>query len=193
MANTKPTKKKPKSKYTKPNDKWLPDPGVPVWERHKCETDKSFEAFVLYRDMGTSRTINKVSDLMGYTSAAVPNRWSIEYSWITRVSAYQRWIDLQKLGVRQAAIKRCEGVLAEHLEGILTVAIKTAMQGDTGMIKDLLDRFGVDWREAQKLKVEMAVAPDMTKTVYEVLGESFNNITINEGIDLDPDNQDLDD
>ena len=48
-------REKDKERRTMP--KWTDKP----WERQKGESDKAYEAFVTYRDMGTDRSIRAVA------------------------------------------------------------------------------------------------------------------------------------
>lgn len=57
------------------------------WERQPDETPKAYEAFALYRDAGSDRSIAKVAEKLG-KSEALLNRWSSKYEWVKRVAAW---------------------------------------------------------------------------------------------------------
>jgi|TARA_R110000824_G_scaffold132891_1_gene295435 hypothetical protein len=61
------------------------------WERQFNESRKAFEAFVTYRDMGTTRSQEKVGRELG-KSAKLMGRWSAKWSWVNRVEG---WVDEQ--------------------------------------------------------------------------------------------------
>jgi hypothetical protein len=58
-----------------------------LWERLESDTDKSFEAFCVYRDMGVKRSLDKVSQELS-KSIPVFKKWSITHNWQERVAAY---------------------------------------------------------------------------------------------------------
>lgn len=57
------------------------------WERQLNETPRAWEAFVLYRDMGASRSIAKVARELG-KNKVVLEKWSTEYDWVKRCAAW---------------------------------------------------------------------------------------------------------
>ena len=56
------------------------------WEMQESDTPKSWEAFVIYRDMD-KRTLEKVSKQLG-KSAKLIERWSSKHKWQERVAAW---------------------------------------------------------------------------------------------------------
>lgn len=86
-----------------------------IWERLESDTDKSYHAFCIYRDMGATRSLAKVAQELS-KSETIINRWSGQHDWVNRVSAY----DDYQLAQRQERIekKRIEledNVLADYL------------------------------------------------------------------------------
>ncbi|MEO0594554.1 MAG: hypothetical protein AAF126_00420 [Chloroflexota bacterium] len=80
----------------------------PIWERLPTDTDKSFQAFCIYRDMGAQRSLSKAYAMYkGATTAqeirnakspdGTFTKWSSEHNWSERVSAY----DVYQDGLRQ--------------------------------------------------------------------------------------------
>ena len=69
------------------------DSGQP-WLRLPTDTDKSFEAFVIFRDMGPTRALEKVARKLGKTGQLV-GRWSQLHDWRTRIHAYDQDQDRQ--------------------------------------------------------------------------------------------------
>ncbi len=102
------------------------------WERLTGESSKAFEAFCMYRDMGTQRTIVKLRDIyLQKYGKKVSNRtleaWSVKYHWVARARAYDDHIEELKreahekaiieMTERQAAIaKKFQTVLIERLQ-----------------------------------------------------------------------------
>ncbi len=64
----------------------------PIYSRLCGETDKAFEAFRIYRDMGSERSIPKVAQQLT-KSHTLLDRWAGKYSWSTRVKAYEDYLD----------------------------------------------------------------------------------------------------
>lgn len=74
------------------------------WERLPKESNQSFEAFMLYRDMGKKRSLAKVSNELG-KSKALMDRWSSRDRWVERVQAYDDHMDRLELEQRDTDIK----------------------------------------------------------------------------------------
>lgn len=63
----------------------------PIWERLLSDTDKSYEAFCIYRDMGANRSLAKTTTkYYGKDTASIRQveKWSSGHDWINRVRAY---------------------------------------------------------------------------------------------------------
>ena len=58
------------------------------YDRQPNETDKSWAAFCMYRDMGRERSTDKVRKQIGYTSSRVLQTWSSKHAWVKRCSAF---------------------------------------------------------------------------------------------------------
>lgn len=67
-------------------------PVAPIWERREGESPKAFEAFACYRDMGTDRSVLRVSQQLAKSDTLI-KRWSAAYDWVDRVRAYDIAID----------------------------------------------------------------------------------------------------
>lgn len=73
------------------------------------ESEKAFEAFRTYRDLGTSRTLRTVSELLYEARSEygirTVEKWSSRFDWVQRVRGYEDWREMLR-----------REVLAEHLE-----------------------------------------------------------------------------
>lgn len=69
------------------------------WERQERDTDKSWAAFVYYRDMGASRNLRIAAEELGYSDATTLWKWSWKYDWTDRVRAW----DIEQDRVRRKA------------------------------------------------------------------------------------------
>jgi IS30 family transposase len=66
------------------------------WERQRGESQKSYEAFSIYRDMGATRSIQKVAQKLTKSDALL-RRWSSKWNWVERAKEYDAEIDRQYL------------------------------------------------------------------------------------------------
>jgi hypothetical protein len=57
------------------------------YERTDRETAKAFEAFVVYRDLGTDRTIAQAAEILGKHPTQLA-KWSCKHGWIDRTRAF---------------------------------------------------------------------------------------------------------
>lgn len=81
------------------------------WEWQSTDTDKSFEAFGLYRDMGVNRSHESVANKLGKSTALI-SRWSRKYNWVERVRDYDK-------AQAEAALKDREALLKKRRDEIL--------------------------------------------------------------------------
>ena len=65
------------------------------WDRQKSETQKAFNAFGLYRDLGYTRSMQKVAQMYAKETGRKENtiltqlkRWSTKYEWVKRTEDY---------------------------------------------------------------------------------------------------------
>jgi len=70
------------------------------WEQQPGESSKAFRAFVVYRDMGTNRSLDKIPllilDPAGkplYKSSRYFHDWATKFTWTARVRAYDNHLD----------------------------------------------------------------------------------------------------
>lgn len=92
---------------------------VEPWERQSGESPQAFEAFAAYRDLGPARSITKVVQQLG-KSRPLLSRWSSQYAWVMRASAYDREQDRLFLADQQQArrdIARRHAKLAQAFLG----------------------------------------------------------------------------
>lgn len=84
------------------------------WERVSGETQKGYQAFCIYRDMGASRSLQKVADRLGKTSRLI-KKWSSQHGWVKRTTAYDDYMDRKARGVVEGKL---EDINSEHLNMI---------------------------------------------------------------------------
>ena len=86
--------------------KWTDNP----WERQKNESAKALEAFSIYLNLGSERSITKVAQELNKTRTLI-GRWSSEWSWQERVRAWEN--NLQR-EAHKAAVKKVRDMNARH-------------------------------------------------------------------------------
>ena len=80
------------------------------------ETDKAYQYFVCYAEMGPDRSIEKVRQNYGKSTAYRRHleKWSSENGWVERANQYDRWKVQQSIAV-QSFVK--DRITAKLLEG----------------------------------------------------------------------------
>lgn len=95
---------------------------VQPWERQDGETNKQFEAFVIYRDMGEERSLSKVAEKL-QKSTTLMGRWSGSNNWVERVAA---WDDEQDRILRAEQIKDIKRMRKRHADMAATMITAAA-------------------------------------------------------------------
>lgn len=70
------------------------------WERQQEETSKQYEAFCIYRDMGTERSLSKVSEKLQKSDTLI-GRWSRMNDWVERTAQWDNEQDRIKREAEQ--------------------------------------------------------------------------------------------
>lgn len=88
--------------------KWTDKP----WERQKGESEKAFEAFAIYRDMGEKRTLTAVAEKL-QKSGSLIRRWKDRWDWVERVRAYDNGLEKE---ARAKAVKDRKDMTDRHIK-----------------------------------------------------------------------------
>lgn len=83
------------------------------WERLGNESSKAFQAFCVYRDLGTGRNLNASYRAFKQSAEAVRapgfwQEWSSEFRWVERASAYDDYMEAERRRVRESEIRKLE-------------------------------------------------------------------------------------
>ena len=92
------------------------------WERQEGEGTKAYEAFSIYREMGTQRSLSKVAEKL-QKSETLMGRWSSNYKWGERAA---KWDDEQDRIARQAQIEEIKKMRKRHADLANAMLIKAA-------------------------------------------------------------------
>lgn len=93
------------------------------WERQKGESEKAYEAFVTYRDMGKERTISAVVKRLEKSRSLI-DRWKERWNWQERVRAYDNELEKE---ARAKAVKDRKAMTERHI-GIAMQLQKKALE-----------------------------------------------------------------
>ena len=118
------------------------------WERQPGESEKAYEAFALYRDLGLNRSNHEVCSKLSKSRQLI-SRWKANYHWDERVRAYDN--DLQKQA-HAAAVKDLKEMTARHVKISMQLQ-KKALQALSGLKPE--DMSPKDVKEFIKLSTEL--------------------------------------
>lgn len=105
------------------------------YERLPDESEKAYEAFSIYRDLGVNRSLELVSKKLTKNVQLI-KRWSADYNWVERVRLYDEQIDQQaRKQLEKEAIQRKVDMLRRHGMAGRLLQRKAA---------EYLDKHGVD-------------------------------------------------
>ncbi|WP_145497479.1 hypothetical protein [Streptomyces sp. CFMR 7] len=100
---------------------------VESWERQSGESVQAFEAFAVYRDLGPARSVTKVARELDKSRALV-GRWSRQFAWVMRATAYDREQDrlfLAEQAVARRELARRHAKLAQAVQSKAVARLQT--------------------------------------------------------------------
>lgn len=159
---------------------------IEPWERQEGETSKQFEAFVIYRDMGEERSLQKVANQLA-KSRQLLTRWSSANNWVERCRA---WDNEQDRLLRLEQLKDIKKMRKRHADtGTLMVAVaqkalKKMIDPETKQLKDDVTANEIARLVEVGSKLERLSRGDTSEVIEERQGESINAVQI-----YIPDNQ----
>lgn len=92
------------------------------WEPVENESSKNYEAFCIYRDMGTQRSLSKVAKKLK-KSETLMGRWSGQFNWVERAAA---WDSEQDRIARQKQIEDIKKMRKKHADLAVDMLVKAA-------------------------------------------------------------------
>ena len=82
-----------------------------LWERQPGESAQAYEAFAIYRDMGSNRSLRVVAEKLSKSYTLI-GRWSREKKWGERCRAYDNHLDDK---ARQEALQKYKKMRTRHI------------------------------------------------------------------------------
>jgi hypothetical protein len=96
---------------------------TPPWERQPGETKKSWEAFAIYRDMLSDRTLRKTAQQLNKNLTTIAD-WSKKFEWVSRVEKYDSYLDKETRKKREKEIVDMKDRHAKLATAMLAKAAK---------------------------------------------------------------------
>ncbi len=93
------------------------------WDRLENEGPKAYDAFIFYCGMGPKRSLSKLAIELDKDKSLL-SRWSANYSWVERASAYDLHLNQVRMKEREEAIIEHEKKTAEAAAKFLDVVGK---------------------------------------------------------------------
>ena len=153
-----------------------------LWERQENETNKAFQAFCIYRDLGAGRTLAAVAEKLRKSYDLI-RRWSKNYFWQNRADAWDKMIS------EKAAQKA-----AEEYSKMLEVQINLGkmLQAKAAKAIQNIDFENVSVKSLPSIVNAINVGVEIERTARELIAgnkkvnEDFEDLTI---IQLPPKNK----
>ncbi|MBZ2166334.1 hypothetical protein, partial [Methanobacterium spitsbergense] len=106
-----------------------------IWKRAEYERDKAFVLFTIYRDLGPTRSLEKVrvkyrEDEGEKLSLKQIETYSSKYSWVKRASAYDDFLDEKRMEENWKAIEEMNKRQAEDAITVQTKALQDLKEVD---------------------------------------------------------------
>lgn len=105
---------------------------IEPWERQPGETEKAYEAFLIFKNLGPGRTLQKVAEKLRKSGSLI-RRWKAQCDWENRVEAYDRENERkEQIATQQARKKMIERhiKIGTSLQGKALQALETIKPGE---------------------------------------------------------------
>lgn len=80
------------------------------WDRQRGESSKAYEAFAIYRDMGSDRTVRSVAESLNKSGTLIAG-WSGKHGWVARAAA---WDSMPGRAVASAYEEMAREIAEDH-------------------------------------------------------------------------------
>ncbi len=152
------------------------------WQRQKGESRKAFEAFGIYRDMGPTRSLQRVKEKLS-KSYTIIARWSSRWGWVERTAAWDEELDRRG---RESQIEERKEMAKRHINEAMVFQQKVLERMRQLNPNELSPNDMARWFEIA-VKVERLSRGEATENVkQEVKGQVDINDDITKRIINDP-------
>lgn len=104
------------------------------WERQKGESEKAYEAFTTYRDMGAKRSVSAVSERLSKSRQLI-SRWKATWNWDERC---REWDNQLQREAKKAAADELRKMSQRHVKIALQLQ-QAAVQALAGIRPEDID------------------------------------------------------
>lgn len=146
--------------------------GRPPWERQDREGPKAWEAFVVYRDLGSERSLRLVSERLGKNSSYIESL-SVQHNWVNRAAAWDAELDAK---ARRAQIAEVKQMRKRHAGFAVSMQGK-AMDALKSLPKDELKAADISRMMEVATKIERIARGDVGEVIEEREGEPMQTVT----------------
>ena len=95
----------------------------PLWTKLPKESAKAYQAFEIYRDMGSARSIQKVGERLARNHTALA-RHSKKYDWVKRVDAFDTHVSQEKAREAEKEIIEMQRRILRQAQSFQEIALK---------------------------------------------------------------------
>lgn len=153
---------------------------VKPWERLSTETTAAYEAFAIYRDLGYSRSQEKVYTALRKNRNLI-ERWSTTHHWVERCLLYDRDVERKRFKAGEEAIREMSIRHAQIATQALQKASERLVSLDPSKLSPaMLIKF---MTEAADLERRARGVPDIKEN--RITGKNGDVFTVNQTTSLD--------
>jgi len=166
------------------------------WDQLPKESTTAYSAFLLYLDLGPhERSQQKLAKVIygKKTSTGNIQKWSIDYDWINRAEAWDRYLAESRKTRMEESVQASEDILLSYLPKVTlnlakgAAGEKTLGRSEMRAISDFMDRVGpAKQRRQQNIEFNQNLtvrAPQLPQEVQEDISEIENAEIIEESVD----------
>lgn len=152
--------------------KWTDKP----WERQQGESEKAYDAFATYRDMGAERSLQAVVEKLSKSRTLI-SRWSCQWNWVERVRAYDNELEKQAMA---KAVKERKDMVKRHIDIALELQMTALKALGQMKLEDMSPRdireFIKTATELERLNREEVKQADNDDVIYQMEYEDMDDI-----------------
>lgn len=151
------------------------------WDKRDDETDKSYEWFCRYLDMGPERSLVKVGQKYGKNKSYVNQlwKWSSKYEWVDRAMAYDEYIQGLKREKKQDRILQTAEEHIDLADNLMEMLLRKMAA------LECVDMKPLEWKQIAEFAVKTKRDALGIAEKHEVSGEINVEHTIGEKLSKD--------